>query len=184
MKKSVTLSIKTGSAMKINIIACTLNMGIGHGGSLLCSFKEDFEYFKSKIKDTPVVMGKNTFMEFKEPFNEKENIVISSTLSEKHPVTIKSSLRESLEYLRENDTKEVFILGGTEIYKEALPLANEIYITLINPLFKYELPEDVNCFPDFTHSDYSVSHIKTTIQEKNNNPYILNYIKLTNLKKL
>lgn len=170
--------------MKINIIACTLNMGIGHNGKLLCSFPEDFAYFKDKIKDTPVIMGKNTFMEFEEPFNEKENIVISSTLEKsKCPeITIKKTLTESLEYLKEKGTKEVFILGGTGIYKEALPLAHKVYLTLVNPLFKYSSPKEVNYFPDFLSNDYEVKHLNTSIQEKDLKPYILNYIELKRLK--
>lgn len=124
--------------MDINIIVafCTKDFGIGYNGSLPWKYTEDMEHFKTLTQGHIVVMGKNTWLSLpQKPLNNRENIVISSSLkleSEEYKnVKIVSDLQQLFSYLSGNISKnqKVFIIGGVQLYGECIDYVSTIYAT-------------------------------------------------------
>ncbi len=131
------------------IVALTeKNRGIGNGPNLLFRFKEDMVRFKSLTTDHPVIMGRKTFESIGKPLPNRNNIVISRNVYWEHPaeVTVYQSLTKALAHAKTLTTDEIFIIGGGEIYKEALPLTDRLYLTIIHD----ERPATV-FFPEYAH---------------------------------
>lgn len=122
--------------------------GIGNGPDLLFHFKEDLQRFKKLTSHHPVIMGRKTFESIGRPLPNRNNIVITRNVYWQHPaeVTIYQSLSKALTYAQTLPTDEIFIIGGGEIYKEALPHADRLYLTVIHE----DKPATV-FFPEYSH---------------------------------
>lgn len=95
--------------------------------------KEDINFFKDKTLNGVVIMGKNTFLSLNnKPLNNRLNIVI--TKSKYENVLSYSSLNEALNYCNENKLNNIYVIGGSMLYHEALKHHNleYIYINIIN----------------------------------------------------
>ena len=119
------------------------NRVIGVGGRLPWHLPKDSRYFKKLTVDHTVVMGRKTFEELKHPLANRRNVVISRD-PDFHPrgVTVVPSLAEALA-LGATES-EVFVIGGGEIYRLALPLADQLYLTVVHA----DVPGDT-FFPSF-----------------------------------
>ena len=121
--------------MKINIIvARSLNRVIGKDGKIPWSIPEDMKRFKELTMGHPVIMGRKTWESLPEqyrPLPERSNIVLSSDTLYKVPtgVLLCSSLKMALDFCR--NTSVVWVIGGSSLYKEALPLADTIEETVV-----------------------------------------------------
>ncbi len=131
--------------MKISIIvAIAKNRAIGYRNQLLWHISEDLKHFKALTIDHTVIMGRKTFESLpKGALPRRRNIVISRTLTELQGCEVYSSLEKALAACVGED--EVFIIGGETVYRQALPLANQMYLTLIDAV-----PEQADAFfPEF-----------------------------------
>ncbi len=119
---------------KISIIAALAkNRVIGGGNTMLWHIKEDFKRFKEITSGHPVIMGRKTFESIGRPLPMRTNIVISRDAKQvADGVVMASSLEEAILNAAVIDEHEVFIIGGGQIYKEALPLADKLYLTLVD----------------------------------------------------
>jgi len=78
-----------------------------------------------------VVMGRKTFESIGKALPERRNIVLTRDLRYTHPdVDVANSLQEVLTYCR--DEREIFIIGGADIYKQTLPLAQRVLLTRVH----------------------------------------------------
>ncbi len=112
------------------IVAVAENNVIGHENSLIWHISEDLKYFKRTTSGHPVIMGRKTFESIGKPLPNRTNIVISRNPDFKPAgCTVVSSLEKALELLNPNE--ENFIIGGGSIYREALPLADKLYLTKV-----------------------------------------------------
>jgi dihydrofolate reductase len=115
------------------------------GGGLPWRIPEDFKYFKEKTMGHPIIMGRATWEEFNgKPLLGRQHIVITrqenysipAEISDK--VSIVTSIEEAIKLAQEfekkssNQNKEVFIIGGAQIYKLTLPYADRLYLTLVD----------------------------------------------------
>ncbi len=104
--------------------------GIGYQNDLL------FKLVKTKKGSNPyyrhtIVMGRKTFESIAEHCPNRTNIVITRNADWQHEgVTVVGSLDEALAKAREAEQEEIFIIGGSEIYSQALPFAHRLYLTL------------------------------------------------------
>lgn len=130
----------------IKIIAAVDRQGaIGKNNSIPWSYSEDMKWFRSQTKDSVVIMGKNTLISMGlKSLPKRRNIVVSSELtknwmgnvfnSEKRNIetypSIKTSLNVMLDYPR-GESPDVWFIGGSNIYREGMRWAEEIYLTLI-----------------------------------------------------
>lgn len=138
--------------MKVNLIAAVaLNGAIGRNGDLIWHLSADLKYFKATTMGHPVIMGRKTFESIGRALPGRLNIVISRgepTLSD--GVVLVHSLEEALEKVRtagETVTSEPFVIGGGQIYADAVKyilknrLDANIYLTRI-----FCNPEDADTF--------------------------------------
>ena len=113
----------------IIISAIDNNRGIGNGNKLLYHITNDLIRFRNLTRFHTVIMGRKTFDSIGKPLTERTNIVITRNPSlEIDGCIMASSLQDALS----KADGLVFIIGGESIYKEALPLADELMLTEIN----------------------------------------------------
>lgn len=114
------------------IVACARDFAIGRNGDLLFHLKEDLKHFKALTMGRPIVMGRKTFESFPNgALPGRRNIVITRNNDYSAPgIETALSLEDALSLCR--DDEHVFIIGGGEIYRQALPLAYDIELTLID----------------------------------------------------
>lgn len=119
------------------------NLVIGKDGELPWNYPEDLKHFKQVTLGNTIIMGRGVFEELKEkPLPGRKNIVLSRSRTYDHVDTY-SSLEKALENL--ND-KEVFIIGGGELYKQTLPTADKMIITEIQKEYDGD-----TYFPEYRH---------------------------------
>ncbi|MGJ8514150.1 dihydrofolate reductase [Carnimonas bestiolae] len=119
------------------IVARSSNGVIGAEGKMPWHLPEDLRFFKDKTSHKPVIMGRTTFESIGRPLPNRTNIVITRNTSYRaEGVKVAHSLESALEVAREqaqlDGVDEVMIIGGGEIYAQALPLADRLYVTQID----------------------------------------------------
>lgn len=139
------------------------NRVIGNDNKLIWKLSSDLKRFKELTTDNPVVMGRKTYESIGKPLPNRRNIIITRQPDyQVDECEIVSSLEEAL-LITGNDC---FIIGGGEIYKQSLPLANKIYLTLVNEEFEGDTQ-----FPEIDSSWVKLSKIDFNSDEKNNHNY-------------
>lgn len=120
---------------RISIIAALgRDRGIGYRGELLWRIPQDLKRFKATTFGKPVIMGRKTFESIGRILSGRLNIVVSRNKNSIVPgATNVHSLEAAIAAAKYEHT-EIFVIGGGEIYKEALPLADRLYLTLIDDL--------------------------------------------------
>lgn len=125
--------------MKIILIAALdQHLGIGYNNQLLKPIKEDLQRFKQLTQGFPIVMGRKTWDSLpKKPLPNRLNIILSSTLlpETQESIWIRSNLREVITELQPH-VEKLFVIGGGQIYAEALPYADSLELTLIHEMFE------------------------------------------------
>jgi len=132
------------------IVACDRNNLIGKNGKLPWNINEDWEYFLDKTKDGALIMGRHCYLDFEEQAKTRTVIALSRDPEYNFPNAIKAgSLKEALEKANLMG-KTAWICGGKEIYAEALPLADRIYLTEIDKEYAGDvyLPKWESYFPN------------------------------------
>lgn len=117
------------------IAAIGKNNELGKNNKLVWDMPTDLKYFREKTSGHPVIMGRKTFESIGHPMPNRQNIVITRDKSYlRHGVDVVHSLEEALSsartHLAEDD--EIFIIGGQEIFKKAMSIADRLYITHID----------------------------------------------------
>ena len=117
--------------MTLSIIAAMTNrLVIGKDNDMPWNLPADLKHFKETTMNKPVIMGRKTFESIGKALPKRRNVVITSKKDLKlSGCDVVNSLEEALKLVK--DEKEVFIIGGSNIYKQALPLADKLYITYI-----------------------------------------------------
>ena len=123
----------------IIIAAMAENRVIGKGSGLPWSLKEDMTRFRELTKGWPCIMGRKTWESLpRRPLPGRLNIIVSGTMiADSAPaanVKIFSSLSAAIQHC--SAYEKTFICGGAAIYREALPLANKIELTLIHDQYE------------------------------------------------
>ena len=113
------------------IVAVDENWAIGRQGNLLCYLPADMRHFKQVTMGSSIVMGRKTFESFpRRPLPGRQNIVITRNADWQYPgVTVVHSLEEAI-MAAQTDT--VFIIGGAQVYEQALPMVDVLHLTLIH----------------------------------------------------
>lgn len=138
------------------VVAMSPNHAIGIDGRLPWRLPEDFARFRRLTVGHTVVMGRKTFESLPHgalPY--RRNIVLSKSAGKLNGAEVCRSLEEALEKSR-ND-KEVCIIGGADVYSQAMPLADTLYITLVK-----ENPAEADTFfPHFDKNDWQEKQRET-----------------------
>lgn len=118
--------------MVINtIVAVDEKWAIGKNNDLLFSIPDDMKYFRKMTLGAAVVYGKNNLLSFPggKPLPKRRNIVISTTLELSEDYEVVRSLKELAELLKNETEREIFVIGGAEVYAQLLPYCRNAYIT-------------------------------------------------------
>lgn len=114
------------------IAAIGKNNEIGKRNELLWHMPEDMKYFRRVTSGHTVIMGQKTFEALGKPLPNRKNIVLTKEKDFKaEGVEISNSLEKTVASLKNSD-EEVFIIGGGQIYKQAMDMADKLYITHVD----------------------------------------------------
>ena len=119
------------------VVAVAENGVIGRDGVLPWRLRSDLRYFRSVTLGKPVVMGRRTFLSIGRPLPERINIVVSKSPDfAPADVTVVPSLGQALDSAAateyETGAEEAVVIGGAQLYKEALPVADRLYLTRVH----------------------------------------------------
>lgn len=124
------------------IVAYDENNVIGDGNQLPWNLPEDLQWFKEVTTGNTILMGSRTYDSIGRPLPNRENIVLSKSRSDVDGCKVFSDILDALLYAAIHG-KELYVIGGGEIYKEALPYIDKLYITHVKGKHKgdVEFPE-------------------------------------------
>jgi dihydrofolate reductase len=113
------------------VLAMSENRLIGRDGGLPWHLPKDLQHFKQVTVDHTVIMGRKTFDEIKHPLANRRNVVISRNPEfQPRGVTVVPTLNEALALGATE--REVFVIGGGEIFRLALSRADRLYLTVVH----------------------------------------------------
>lgn len=126
------------------IVAADENNAIGFHNKMLWHLPNDLKFFKNKTWGMPLVMGRKTLESLGKPLPGRHNVVISSQKDLKiEGATVVHDLDAAITEAKTANVNEIMVIGGGEIYKLAIKIADTIYITRIHA----KLPEADTFFP-------------------------------------
>ena len=138
---------------KICIIAAVAkNRVIGKDNQLLWHIPEDMRHFRELTRGKPVIMGRKTWESLPEKFRPlpgRQNIVVTRNRSYvAESALLAGSLDQALQVA--DTASEVFIIGGADIYRQAMPLADSMYLTEVDLA-----PDGDASFPEFSSIEWA-----------------------------
>jgi len=150
----------------ISIIAAIgKNNELGKANELLWKLPNDMKHFKETTTGKTVIMGRKTFQSIGRPLPNRRNIVV--TRDETFAIDgieVAHSLEEALRLVQ--DEEEAFIIGGGELYNQALPFTQRLYITHVDSAFDAD-----TFFPEITSEWRKVSQEEHGADEAHAFPY-------------
>ncbi len=132
------------------IVAKAENNVIGKDNQLIWHLPEDMKFFRKMTTGHHVAMGRKTFESLGKPLSNRINYVITRNKSyDQEGVIVVYDIEEAIEKARLKGADELFILGGGEIYRQSLALADRLVITEVKTTV-----EGDTYFPEFEKSDW------------------------------
>jgi dihydrofolate reductase len=142
------------------IVAMSINRAIGKDNKLPWHVPEDLRWFKKLTTGNVIIMGRKTWESIGVPLPNRESIVVTRA-----EIPGIRTVRRLSEINPDSDPREYFIIGGAQLFQEALPLCSDIFLTLIKrdvagdvflPPFEdqFNLAETIQDDPAFTILHY------------------------------
>ena len=119
------------------IAAVDESFGLGKDNQLLCHLPADLKHFKALTLGKPIIMGRKTFDSIGKPLPGRLNIVLSKQALLIDGVTVVNTLQQALQLA--HDAEEIMVIGGSNLFEQALPLAQRIYLTMIHHQFEADV---------------------------------------------
>jgi dihydrofolate reductase len=152
------------------LVARDENGVIGINNQLPWHLPADLAYFKRVTMNHKIIMGRKTFQSIGRILPGRENIVLTRDPSFSYEgCTVLHSIDEMLQKY-EHLNEEIFVIGGSEIFKEILPHAKRLFITEIHHAF-----EGDTFFPDIDSSEWKVISNEPGVKD-DRNPYDYEYV--------
>ena len=140
------------------IVAMAVNRVIGRGGDIPWKIPGEQKLFKKITLGHCIIMGRKTYESIQQPLPQRTNIVITRQASYKAPgCHVVGSLQEAIEACPA-DKKEVFICGGGQLYNEALPQADRLYLSILP-----KVVEGDTYFPEFQVEEFKLTSAETIV---------------------
>jgi dihydrofolate reductase len=151
-----------------HILAASENNVIGIKNRLPWRLPNDFKYFKNKTWGMPVIMGRNTFESLKKDLPGRINIVLTSKKDwNAKNVFVTHTIDEAIEKAEESGAKEIFVIGGGEVFRQTMEKVNRIYLTRVHTQV-----EGDTSYPELDTANWKlVNEQSFPADEKNNYPY-------------
>ena len=136
----------------MNIIAAmTKDRVIGKDNSLPWHIPEEMKHFRKLTLGNTVIMGSKTFASMSsKPLPNRNNIVLSSSLRPTEGIDVCRTIQEAVEKAKSYG-KEIFVIGGSSIYRQTIPLADKMYLSYIKKYY-----EGDTFFPAFDESEWEI----------------------------
>jgi dihydrofolate reductase len=154
--------------MLSHIVAASENNVIAYKGEMPWRLPNDFKYFKNKTWGLPVIMGRKSYEALKRSLPGRINIVVTKK-TDFHPedVIVINTIDDAIEKAKESDTKEIFIIGGGEIFKQTIDIVSKIYLTRVHATMQGD-----TFYPEINKNIWKlVEEQSFPADEKNNYPY-------------
>ncbi len=114
------------------IVAASTNNAIGKNNQLLWHLPNDLKFFKNTTWGMTIVMGRKTYESVNKPLPGRINIVVTRQSGwSAETVIVATGLEDALQKAKDTNCKEAFIIGGGEIFNQAIELADKIYMTRV-----------------------------------------------------
>ena len=121
---------------KCIIVAIADNNAIGKDNALLWHISEDLKFFKRTTMGCPVIMGRKTFESIGRPLPKRTNIVVTrGGFEAPEGVVVVGSLDEAFASVT-GDVERAFVIGGGQIYAQALSLADRLIVTHVHTIIE------------------------------------------------
>ena len=141
------------------VVAAAENNAIGKNNQLLWHLPNDLKFFKNTTWGGVVIMGRKTFESVNKPLPGRTNIVITKQADwSAQNVIVVNSISDAIQKAKDLNFKEIFIIGGGEIYKESMLLADKIYLTKVHTTIEGDtfFPElQMNQWKMISNKDFS-----------------------------
>jgi len=135
------------------LVAASENNVIGKDNKLPWHLPNDLKYFKNLTWGMPILMGRKTFESIGKALPGRKSIVITRSNDWQHEgVDVVHSINEAIQKAEGYGVKEIFVIGGSEIFKTALPDANRIYLTRIHHSFDGDV-----YFPELSTEEWNLT---------------------------
>lgn len=159
----------------LSIIACIsqTNRAIGYQNRLLYHIKSDLTRFRELTTGHTIIMGRKTYESLPNgALPHRRNIVVSRSMKEMEGCEVYSNLEAALK-AAEGKTEETFIIGGESIYRQSLPAAHKLYLTVVD-----DAPQQADAFfPEINPEEWEL------IEKEMRNENGLSFSFLTYFKK-
>ena len=164
------MKIKFQKVIKI-LVACDENRVIGKNNALIWHLPADLKRFKELTTGNVIIMGRKTFDSIGRPLPNRITIVITRQMDyQQEGVIIVHSLEEAILKPKSLHRGDIYIVGGAEIYQQAMEFADEIELTLLHDIF-----EGDTFFPVIDAAIWQeVSRVRGLTDEKN--PYQYSFV--------
>lgn len=138
--------------MIIMIAAAAENNALGKDNELIWHLPDDFKRFKAMTSGHPIIMGRKTFESFPKPLPNRLHIIVTRQKNyQPENCLVAHNLEKALSLI--SDKQDAFIIGGGEIYKQALPFTDKIELTLVHDSFEAD-----TYFPEINEKEWKLIH--------------------------
>jgi dihydrofolate reductase len=137
--------------MKISLIAAMAsNRVIGNNNVMPWHLSADLKKFKQITMGSPILMGRKTYESIGKPLPGRTNIILSRNPEyQQHGCLVFNDIETAIKKACES-AGEIFVIGGADLYEATLPIADALYLTIINRAFQGD-----TFFPDIDLNDWS-----------------------------
>ncbi len=159
--------------MSINsIVACSKNNAIGRENQIPWYLPADLKYFKKITTGHIIIMGRKTYESIGRALPKRINIVISRNKDFKveDGVLLFSSFLDAVDYALKLTEIEIFVIGGGEVYRQALSVSHKIYYTEVDT----EITDATVFFPELVDSEWKLLS-EEKYEKDENNPFDYNF---------
>jgi len=139
------------------IVATAANLVIGHNNQIPWYLPADLQYFKKTTLGHHIIMGRKSFESIGRPLPKRTNIVVTrDPFFVATGCVVAHSLPEALAIADENGETEAFVIGGGEIYRQAMPLLDKLYLTEVDAVVEGDV-----FFPKIEEGDWQETSSET-----------------------
>lgn len=155
------------------IVAMSENRVIGLNNKMPWHLPADLSHFKTITSGHPIIMGRKTFESIGRPLPNRTNIILSRDPSYAAPgCQVVNSLSAALDLAEGINAEEVFVIGGADIYRQALPLVSRLHLSVVHAEF-----EGNAFFPSFAKEEWREVNRKEYAADERN-AYAISFIEM------
>jgi len=162
--------------MEISIIAAIgKDRSIGFEGKIPWYLPFDLYQFQKITTGHHLLMGRKTYESIGRPLPGRTSIVLTrQSIQVPEGVLVAHSIEQAVQMAKNNGESELFVAGGAEVYRLAMPIANWMYLTVVN----YTPPQADTFFPEFNPTDWQeVAYKKFDVDEFNEHSFRFSLLK-------